>query len=53
MTHYVVRLHELQHRTGYLNLQDWKKTDEIARVEFAGLGNDGLEMDSMVMRVFA
>jgi len=26
---------------GWLNLQDWKMTDEVAGVEFAGVENDG------------
>jgi len=30
-------------KNGGWNLQDWKMTDEVAWVEFAGLENDELE----------
>jgi len=32
-------------------LQDWKMTDEVAGVEFAGLENDGLDVSKQQARL--
>ena len=32
---------------GWLNLQDWTLTDELAGLDIAGLDNEGLDIDGM------